>query len=539
MMDPPLVVARHFSNLVWLLLHEPGSAYEQQSVLDSLAEAAKGATTNLAAHDDGLRADGVVVPASLTGVADLSRQMDLHGLAMISIDAGAVPADLFGVAGIIASMPVVGDGGAAADEKRREIGVRTVRFAARPRQAGSQTPRETVAIPLPNIELGDIFEDPLAEARANATPRSTQSINAFTPPRGNEHGLFAQFSAPRKPVSGVDALLAELDKVSDGGNVTLILSDLAVYVEDAAHNGKSPPVARILAHMVRREAQMEDFEAKRAFAMTLHRLSKSDVLRVLAAQIGNYPDDRADYVAALTRAGENGADALIEQLGAMSHQRDRHLYIELLRHLKAGVPQLLHMLRDGQWFVARNAAELLGELGVREAEAPLTDLLNHEDERVRRTAVRSLMRLGTTRALHAIEEGLKSTNPQMRIDAAGAMASRKDDRAMAALLRALDAEKDEGAHVAMLAALGKIASAEAIGRLLQSAGPDRSMFKKKPTAIRVAATHALAETGSPAGLELLRALQSDKDPDVRAAATGALGRVTRRATTSVRPVNAP
>ena len=74
-------------------------------------------------------------------------------------------------------------------------------------------------------------------------------------------------------------------------------------------------------------------------------------------------------------------------------------------------------------------------------------------------------------------------------------------------------------------------------RLVKAAEADRSIFKKRSTESRVAATHALADAATTEAVDALRALQSDKDSDVRAAATLSLGRVTRRATTSVRQVS--
>ena len=261
------------------------------------------------------------------------------------------------------------------------------------------------------------------------------------------------------------------------------------------------------------------------------------MLRVLAAQLPGQLEDRQEYVAVLTRAGESGAEAMIEQLTTSAHQRDRRVFFDVLLQLNSGVPSLLHMLKDQRWFAARNAAELLGEMQVVKAEQPLADLLRHDDERVRRSAANALMRLGTTRAMQAIEEALKSPDPEMRVEAAGAVVVRKDARATGTLLQALDAEKDPAVQVAFMNALGKLATREAVQRLIKAAEADRSIFKKRSTESRVAATHALADAATTEAVEALRALQSDKDSDVRAAATLSLGRVTRRATTSVRQVS--
>jgi HEAT repeat protein len=548
-MDNALIFARHFAQLVWLFLRDPGSTYEQQTILGSLVEASKDGAVDLTLHDDGIRSNDVLVPADLTGAADLSKQMSRHGLAMISVDEGATPSDIFGVASILATMPVVGDGGAAADAKRLEIGVKTIRFAARPLDASELPPtptpppalRETTTMSaLPDMELGEVFEDPLAEARSHATPRFTQAINMNTamptPPRGAGTGLFAQFAAPRTPTESVDDLLKHLDTTVDAGEITRLLGDLAIVAEDAAHDAKAPIVCRIMTRIAHREDEFEESEAKRALGLTLRRLAKPEVLRVVAMQLPSHLDDRDEYVAVLTRAGENGAEAMIEQLAAASHQRDRHIYFEVLLQLKAGVPSLLHMVKDKRWFVARNAAELLGEMQVQKAEPSLTELLRHDDERVRRTASNALMRLGTPRAMQAIEEALKGAEPQMRMEAATALVLRKDARATTTLIQALDAEKDTAVQVAFLNALGKMATPDAVQRLIKAAEPERSLFKKRSAESRVAATHALADAGSPEAVDALRALQSDKDSDVRAAATLSLGRLTRRASTSIRPV---
>ena len=542
MTDYPLIFARQFAQLVWLFLRDPGSSYEQQTVLGALADASREGAIDIALHEEAIRANHVTLPEDLTGVADLGKQMSRHGLAMIMVDACAEPSDIFGVAGILAAMPVVGDGGAAAETKRIEIGVKTIRFAARPREMRDSPPalRETISMSsLPDLELGDVFEDPLAEARANSTPRFTQAvnINMLAPPRGAGTGLFAQFGAPRTPRASADDLLKRLDVAIDPGEVTQVIGDLATIAEDAAHDGKAPLVCRIMTRIAHREGELEESESKRALELTLRRLSRLEVLRVLAAQLPGQLEDRQEYVAVLTRAGEYGSEAMIEQLTTSAHQRDRRVFFDVLLQLNSGVPSLLHMLKDQRWFAARNAAELLGEMQVVKAEQPLADLLRHDDERVRRSAANALMRLGTTRAMQAIEEALKSPDPEKRVEAAGAVVVRKDARATGTLLQALDAEKDPAVQVAFMNALGKLATREAVQRLIKAAEADRSIFKKRSTESRVAATHALADAATTEAVDALRALQSDKDSDVRAAATLSLGRVTRRATTSVRQVS--
>lgn len=524
-MEHSLIFARHFAQLVWLLLHEPANTDEQKVALRAMVTLARDGAMNLSLHADSLQVNGEVVPFALTGVTDTGKQMKLHGLAMISVDANAAPAHMLGVARIIAGMPTLDDGGAAAEAQRLAIGATTVRFAAKPRMSQ--------VLSMPEMEFGDVLDDPLAEARAKATPRSMPSIP--TPSKSHEGGgLFAQFAAPRTPTETYDELLKKLDVANDPPTIANVLDDLVVLAEIAAKERRSSVVSDIMSRMLRREAVVADPESKRIIAQSLRRLSKPESLRSVASQLALQPARRDEFVAILSRAGEHGADALIEQIGTVSHQRDRHVYFGALVQLKAGVSSLLHMLSDPQWFVVRNAAEMLGEMQVREAEKPLTDLLKHEDERVRRAVTGALMRLGTMRAMQAIQAGLADGTPDMRAEAAAALATRKDGRSTATLLQALDAEKDEQVQAAFLLALGKLGTPEAVQRLIKGAEVERGLFKRKSTAFRVASVHGLSEARTLEATDAVRALQSDKDAEVREAAKQAISRITRRPT-SERP----
>ena len=531
-MDYSVVFARQFAQLLWLLLHSPGNTDEQKAALRLLVSTAKSGSVSLALGGDELQANGNHVPFALTGVSDVAMQMARHGLALITADAQASAADLLNTARILASMPVIGDGGGAAEAQRVALAVTTVRFAARPRFSREQHTQETparAAATMEGMEFGDVLDDPFGDAMSKATPRSTQAINTGES-RPEERGLFAQFAAARAPTETHDTLLRQLESSLDSSVIARTLEDLAVLAEMAARDGKAAVLSEIMFRLGRREGDIEQFEAKRAFTMTLRRLAKPDWLKMVAQELPHDVERREDNEAVLSRAGEDGADALIEQLTSVAHQRDRRVYFDALLRLKSGVPTLLHMLDDSRWFVARNAAELLGEMQVAEAEQALSGLLRHEDERVRRSATSALMRLGTPRALQAIQQALSDAAPQMRVLAAAALVSRKDVRTSAPqLLRALDIEKDDEVQEAFMMALGRLATTEAVQRLIGASEAKRGLFQQKKTSFRVAAVNALAEARTDEALATLRDLQADKEPDVRAAVTLALGRIARAA----------
>jgi HEAT repeat protein len=126
-----------------------------------------------------------------------------------------------------------------------------------------------------------------------------------------------------------------------------------------------------------------------------------------------------------------------------------------------------------------------------------------------------------------IQEGLRDGAPQIRMQAAAALVGRRESNVTALLLRALDEERDDEVTASFLLALGRLATGDAVARLIATAEPDKGMFRRKSVALRVAAVQALAEARTDEALAALTALQGDKDEDVRATAVYALGRRSR------------
>ena len=528
-MDHSVNFARQLAHLLWLVLNEPANVDEQKSALRLLLTTSRQGPVSVALHGLELRANGGAVPMAFTGVADLTVQMARHGLTLVSSEEAATPAELLGIVRILASTPVLDDGGTAAEMQRVASGIMAVRFATRPafaHEAPVPAPaRETVS--LDAMEFGEVLDDPLAAAEARATPRSTQAIPAPSSSR-SDGGMFAQFAAARAPSESHDALLARLESTTDAGEIAQVLEDLVVIGESAALQGQARVLGEILYRVGLRETELPHFEQKRAAAVAFKRIGKPAVLRLVARELPHDVAHRTQNLAVLARAEEEGAEALIEQITAVAQQRDRRVYFEALLATRAGVPALLHMLGDARWFVVRNAAELLGEMQVAEAEEPLSLLLRHEDERVRRAGTGALMSLGTSRALKAIQQALTDPVPATRMQAAAALVARKDVLTTAPeLLRALDVEKDEAVQAAFLAALGKLGTPEAVERLVNASEQKRGMFQRKTTSVRVAAVIGLAEARSDEAVSALRALHDDKDDDVRAAVTLALSRIAR------------
>ncbi|HKH92282.1 MAG TPA: HEAT repeat domain-containing protein [Gemmatimonadaceae bacterium] len=549
-MDLSVTFARHYARLLALLLHEASNVDEQKASLRALVTVSKDGAVELAAVGGLLVANGTPVPSALSGVTDVESRMLAHGVSALVFEAGAAAAGVLGSARILAGEAVAGDGGASVASRLQALNAPSVRSIGRsvPQAASAAPPIPSVATTaasmpplagpgmLPDFGFDDV--EVLDEEAVQAKLRPTQRANVAIPPSGESRsesggggGMFEQFAATRAPTASHPELLAQLDQATGANVLTRVLDDLVATAEAAARDARPALVCEILCRVTRREPQIHDFETKRAFVMALRRLAKPQILRAITQELPHAGNERDTFIAVLTRAGEDGADALIEQIAAISGQNERRVYFDALLQLQAGVPTLIHMLGDARWFVARNAAELLGEMQAREAEPQLTELLRHPDDRVRRAATSALMRLGTTRAMNAIQEALKDGAPAMRIQAAAALVSRKDMKTAAMLVRALDEEKDDEVQAAFILALGKLATPDAVQRLLKAVEAERGLFKKKSTAFRVAAVQGLAEARTPEAIETLKSLQGDKDRDVNAAVTHALARIVQASAT--------
>jgi hypothetical protein len=508
-MDHSATFARHFSRLVSLLMHEVGNVDEQKVSLRALVAVSKNGPVTLAAQDWQLLANDQPVPGALTGVRDVVSQMTAHSVLEMAISAGSVAADLLGVARIIAAEAKPGDGGVFARQKLAALG---------PKEGG--------------IEFTTVTPEPVAvasDAPTVVTPTSgKEAVSAMSARVAQEAPtLVSRLATPDYSKVSVDELFTTLDGARLADATTKALDDLVSLAEHSVRVGKPVAVGDILYGVVQRDAKITDAELKRAYVMALRRLSKPALLRAVATLIPKKPERRQQFLEVLGRTGEEGADALIEQITQAQTAEDRKTLFEVLVVLPDAVPALIRMLGDSRWFVVRNAADLLGEMVATQAEEALVNLLRHTDDRVRRSATNALLKLGTPNAFKGIYDAVSDTSPEVRMQAAVAIATRKDGRTSATLIRAIEDEADADVQLAMIAALGRVATPDAVQKLVKMAEPEGRLFRKKATNIRVAAVQALGDAKTAAALTALKELATDKEKDVRETATRALAHAGR------------
>ncbi|MGH7670491.1 MAG: HEAT repeat domain-containing protein, partial [Gemmatimonadaceae bacterium] len=470
---------------------------------------------------------GEPVLAVLSGVPEVAARMRAGQLAEIEFAQRPVAGEILGLARALADVDPDHPEPDGLHHRLAELGATTLRFV---RAGVAEAPDEdrespTVLQPAgaPAVEA-EVLVESAPEVLAEPTPAS--AAPAVAPEAAasplvaglvsqDTGGMFYQFSSVGSVKDSPEVLLGRLANSGTPAEAIRLLDDVVSLADTAAREGKPAAVVELLRGVIAQEASATDADVKQAYVMALRRLSKPLLLRAVAGQLTQVSEGREVAMAVLTRMGQDGAEAVIDQVMQAQTNDDRAALFQALTTLDGRVPALINMLGDARWFVARNAADLLGELQAAGAESALVELLRHGDERVRRAATNALMQLGSESARQAVREAVRDHSPQVRMQAAFAIAAHGDPKTATTLITAIDTEQDSDVQLAMLLALGRVGTASAVERLIRAAEPERGFFKKKSTAFRVAAVQALAEVKSSVAEAVLKSLASDREKEVR------------------------
>jgi HEAT repeat protein len=569
-MDPALNFASNFGSLVWLLVHRPDVKAEQKAALR--AAVAKNRSRDVLLDVEALNVllHEEKALESEPRVHELSARMSAHSVRQLRIAAGTKPAKLLALAQALAADPRRGDDGEGFDARFQEIdaaGITAtigrggfVRVATPAAGAAAIQAVRTTTLPRALPAYGGRTPSHGAETiePGRAPSESAPRVHGLTPGSGITavkepdplgFGEPPQPAAPRiaddtrgmveaaivTPTVGAadaDELLARIDAALPNGQIGKALDQLVSIAESHAAHQRWEAMSAIYHGVIVREARVGDADARRPLAMAVRRLMKPSFLREIARLLPRHPDQRDGLQAILIRAGDEGAEALIELLTSADSMTDRRAYLTALAHCQAAVPTLMHLLGDQRWYVARNAADLLGEMQVVAAEQPLADLLHHPDERVRRAVGAALARIGSPRALHSASQALGDASSEVRAHVAAALGASRHPRAVVGILKALEGEPDPETAITMLAALGRAGTPEAVEHLIAVARETGGLFRRRKLAARrTAAVLALAEAATSAAMAVVDELATDREPEVPDAA--------RRSHAAPRPVSAP
>lgn len=303
-------------------------------------------------------------------------------------------------------------------------------------------------------------------------------------------------------------LIESLERGDDNTAVTVV--NIAQQVRADSEAGRAEAIVEPMLALDRAASTRGSGERAALAAVALEELATPAIIRQFAQALP-LRTDRAPLLLVLRRSGDVGAHALIAHLMAAETLEERRAYFDSIVALRAGIPRLVDALGHSQWYIVRNAAALLGEMRVTEADEALTPLLVHPHERVREAAAAALARLGTDVSRAALAESAGGVLEAMKPGTGDI----SDDTMVSPSARTLESEPDNDVRLGIIAALGRLATPAAVQRLIRvcttSAGDTA-------TSLRVAALEALAASRGGASVPVLRELTRDEHPEVRDAA---------------------
>jgi hypothetical protein len=433
---------------------------------------------------------GHPVGPMLPGIATLASQMEAHDVAEIRIARAAMPADLLHLLrGLAGGLGTFADG-RGLDERLRgadvtSVSVTIVPPASPPPEPGEREPGHTAAI---------------------ATAEMLAALDEAT--------------ALPKP-DRLSAAIADLALDPQREDVLDRATTAAELVHAEIQAGRVTSALASAAELVRLESRLPEGGSRRSMAIVLNRLLTRPLLQEAATRSrGSEPGDPTRLL--LRRGGEQATEVLLERLVQAEGIGERRHYFDLLRGAADGLRQAIQMLGHSEWYVVRNVADLLGELRVAEAVAPLARTLRHFDARVRRSAALALARIGTPETLDHLARILRDDDAELRLAVAGAIGGREMETLSMPLVLAGERERDPRVALELCRALGRVGSPAALQALTRDALPPRWRWWRHRPGRRLRAIEGLKLAGGPAAIGTLEALLEDRDREVRRAAREAL-----------------
>ncbi|HXF96010.1 MAG TPA: HEAT repeat domain-containing protein, partial [Gemmatimonadales bacterium] len=440
----------------------------------------------------------------------------------IAIAADPPPGQLFELLKTLAEPP------GTQDLPGRLVAAGVDRISARP--AGAAPSQPPLDLGTDGILRGDALQDvgslegPVAGPDGVSQPAASlrpEDLSLSEPAPGSVAAAPVPQAPPEPAGAREPSALERLERNPRAANVAELLTDIARDIEEAMRARRPERAIRLLAGVARCEQLAPDGSQRRVYAIALKRMCTKPVLEALANLV-TVPAYREDALTALQRAGADGLEVLLDLLVAAPTVPERQAIFGALTEMKEGTDQLVHMLGHEDWFVVRNVAELVGELGLEEAVPALARQLEHEDERVRRAVALALAKIGSRAAAEPLRRALRDPSPAVRLEAALGVGGRKSSALAMPLVVALEEEQDPEVERELILALGRIGSADAVQALIKFAQPAGRVFGRKPVALRVAAVEALRVAATPAAVGMLQGLVDDSDKQVRTAAAAAL-----------------
>jgi len=196
------------------------------------------------------------------------------------------------------------------------------------------------------------------------------------------------------------------------------------------------------------------------------------------------------------------ADALAEE---ENWEVRKGLITVLISLGRTAMPVLLKRLDDSSWFMVRNVAMLLGEIGGQSLVEPLAGLLKHPEPRVRREAASALGKIGGSRTVAQLRQAI--LDPEVSTIAARVLGELDRENTVALFSKRLAKTgrlvPDERSAREAITILGEMEATEAVPALTRVLRRGLWIPISAGDTLRTQAAQALRRIGTPEALEAI------------------------------------
>jgi HEAT repeat protein len=486
----PYAIAANLSSLLHLARHEPGAEEElREGVRVLLSAMAEGGLT-VEATVGWLAIDGHRLPTGAPGAREVNEQLLAHNVLRVELPAATDPGDLLATIRTLAAYP-----GAHAtwDDLIASLGPAA----------------ERVMLVAAGSELSFIQHDE-AEATTTLGGSGTSDYSDFV----DEGGLILpslELVSPETPTATgargagrrredpavLSRLIDRGRSADDAGDYVALLEVARDFIESADHAVSEASARAYRLELKRLLSRKHIAQFAKLAALGAHREVATEVLR---------------------RLGSEATEVLMDLLVDTDSLVERRGYYSALTRMDDGTEVIIHHLQHPVWYVARNAAELCGEMALTKAVPQLAAQATHPDERVRKSVAVALNRIGTREAIEPLGRMLKDPSPAIRLQVLGNFDGARARPLAMPLAALLETEEDPDVLREILRTLGRIGTPDALLALRRVAQGEARRLGRRG---RLQAIEALQVAGT-AAAQLLRGLSQDSDPEIAEAATRAL-----------------
>lgn len=276
---------------------------------------------------------------------------------------------------------------------------------------------------------------------------------------------------PERPLPELAELLAVMERETDSERYRQLARSLVGCCETLKSSGDYEPIVSALHFLLRQGTEEEGSVERRGYALlALDQVADEPVIDYLVQLVEKSHVAKESLFPVLRQLGAKVVVPLVERLTvAESKVVRKNLSAALVAVGDEAVTLLTERLADERWYVVRNVAAILGEIGDAGSIGKLAQCLDHEDERVRKEALRSLSRIG----------GSEVETEMLRVLAGG----------------------DFGLKRQAVISLGLMRSRAAIGPLCTIV--DQGDFFMRSFALKIDAVQALERIGDPRAVPCL------------------------------------